>query len=637
MLFVISVAVFYGVIGENSHIAVQDNLDLFTAQFAMLKNTGTFFGSGHAAPFLGGVSRDVLPSEFSLISVLYMILPSFWAYVAAYLCKVIIAVYSMRLLIMDIVMGLSERDNNASLKDAFFPDYVSAIDFNPQLDGMEFMHLRNYAYLAGLLYGVLNMFPAFGICFSSIPLIIFILRRIYFLGKKKNNKEVAADTEGTDTGLFRMAPWFLLVFLYPFLSYFSYFGLFILGYLCIAIIWLWIKDRKLPLTLLISLPVLGLGYAAFEYRLFYMMLFSDTETIRDTMVQTYLGASDIMAQIWDVFKNGMMHVEDVHRNFVLPVCVIYFIYRNVRYIKEVNIRGIFTDIFNLCALILLFNSVVYGLYFSKTVNVLIETILPPLKGFQFNRTVFFSPFIWAAMMFIVCYRMMMWGMKLAKKPSRKSPEKKSDDETFGTFAVIAPYFILLFAIFVVLRTPTRYNDLYSTALATYKNINHSGYVDELGFGEFYSQILFDKIKEDIGYSEDEWAVAYGMHPAILEYNGISTLDGYLGFYPREYKDRFRRVIAPALDRKENTRIYFDEWGARCYLYSGTDDSIVMATRSYEGVTDRDIYIDADALRDMGGRYIFSRIDISNAKDMGMNLVGTYEDESSPYVIYVYVL
>ena len=34
----------------------------------------------------------------------------------------------------------------------------------------------------------------------------------------------------------------------------------------------------------------------------------------------------------------------------------------------------------------------------------------------------------------------------------------------------------------------------------------------------------------------------------------------------EYKKAFRKVIAGALDEDEVTRIYFDTWGSRAYLY-----------------------------------------------------------------------
>ncbi len=120
----------------------------------------------------------------------------------------------------------------------------------------------------------------------------------------------------------------------------------------------------------------------------------------------------------------------------------------------------------------------------------------------------------------------------------------------------------------------------------------------------------------------------------MEYNGIATLDGYLGFYAQSYKEAFRRIIAPALERVEGSRDYFDSWGARAYLYSGTDLSIVNAQRSLS-VTDRDIYIDVDAFKELGGSYIFSRIELTNGKEAGLVLVGTYTDQASPYTLYVY--
>ena len=151
--------------------------------------------------------------------------------------------------------------------------------------------------------------------------------------------------------------------------------------------------------------------------------------------------------------------------------------------------------------------------------------------------------------------------------------------------------------------------------------------------EFYSTDLFEKAKEDIGYC-GQWSVAYGFYPAILEYNDIATLDGYLGFYSQNYKEEFRKMIAPALDRVEESRLYFDEWGARAYLYSGTDLSIINSSRTYE-VTDHDLYLDLDQFKRLGGRYIFSRIDLSNAEEIGLTLIGTYTDEASPYTLYVY--
>lgn len=559
-LFFISVAIVYACIGEDSYIAIHDNLDLFVAQFQMLKNTDSFFAHNVDVPFLGGVSRDNLPSELSLYSVLYMIFPSFAAYIIGYLLKVAIAIVSVLLL----------------AKEWY---------------GEKFQEYQCFAALMGFAYGILNMFPAFGIPFASIPLALYLLLRIY-----------RKPSIGLYIGLF----------CYPFLSYFSYFGFFILAYLVAAILWLWIRDKRLSKSLLLSLFILGIGCVVFEYRLFGLMLFGGEETIRSTMVEANLTGKEIANQIGDVWKNGMFHAESVHTLLVLPICVIYFFYINIKYIVKRNVKGIFKDIFNLFMAVILFNSIIYGIYNWGSFRGMIETLLPPLKGFQFNRTVFFSPFLWYASFFIILQRMYNYP---------------------GKWNRLAANILGLTAIAVILISPTRYNDLYKTckneAMITLKGKE----IDEMNYREFYSVSLFEQIKEDIGY-DGEWSVAYGIHPAVLEYNGIATLDGYLGFYSQEYKDNFRKIIAPALNRVEVSRIYYDDWGARVYLYSGTDASVVSATKS-QHVTDQDIYIDAQAFQDLGGKYIFSRIELTNAKEAGLTFVKAYEAEDSPYVIYLY--
>ena len=41
------------------------------------------------------------------------------------------------------------------------------------------------------------------------------------------------------------------------------------------------------------------------------------------------------------------------------------------------------------------------------------------------------------------------------------------------------------------------------------------------------------------------------------------------------------------------------------------------------------------MKELDGKYIFSRIEISNADDINVKLVGKYQTEASPYVIWVY--
>lgn len=558
--FVVFAALVFFAFGESSMIAVHDNLDLFVAQFQMLKNTNSFFAHNVDVPFLAGISRDNLPSEFSLYTMLYMIMPSYYAYVTGYLLKIVIAVASAVLLAKDFCGG-------------------------------QYGKYKPLVWTVGLAYGVLNVFPAFGIPFASIPLVVYLLRKIY---KEPSWK------------------WYLCLFLYPLLSYFSYFGLFILAYMVVALLWLWIRDGKFPGRILLAIAVLSLGYIVCEYRLFGVMLLSDTETIRSTMEAGSYGATDIVKTMWEGFSRGMFHAESVHTYLVMPVCLIYFIYLNASYVIKKNSKAIFCDVYNLLVLALLFNSVIYGIYYWEDFRSLIETILPPLTGWQFNRTIFFNPFVWYAAFFLVLKRLYDTDIKWWRCGANG---------------------LAVAAVLIIVFSGTRYNDFYYTCRAKAYELLKGKESDQLNYEEFYSTDLFEQAKKEIGY-EGEWSVAYGFHPAILEYNNIATLDGYLGFYDQSYKEAFREVIAPALLRVPATKDYYDTWGARAYLYSGTDLSIVAATRSYQ-VTDNNIYINTDALKGLGGKYIFSRIELANAKEEGLVSLGSFETEKSPYVLYIY--
>ena len=554
----LAAGVFFGY-GERSYIAVHDNMDLFLAQFQMLKNTDGFLKHGVDVPFLGGISRDNLPSELSLYSMLYMLFPTYTAYVLGILGKILLGMFSFRLLAGEL-----------------YPD--KCVMYRPVI------------YMTGFAYGIIWFFPAFGFAFASIPLCVYLLIKIYRHSGRR---------------------WYLALFFYPLVSYFSYHGIFILGYLVIAVVWLSIRNRKPAWTLAAGLVVLALGYVGCEYRLFGQMLFSEEVTIRSTIVNADLSLTEILREIGTVWEEGIFHADGVHTKVVLRVCVLYFWFLNGRYLYRKQWRDIFRDPFNFIMVFILFNSVVYGLYDCEPLRRLVETLIPPLTGWQFNRTVFFNPFLWYAALFVVLIRLYdrgIWTMWIAN-------------------------LMICAAVLVVILTPNRYNDLYFTCYNRAYEYFHGTEVDELDYEQFYAQELFEEIKKDIGY-QGEWSAAYGFHPAVLEYNGIATLDGYLGFYAQQYKEDFRRIIAPALERVEPTRVYYDDWGARAYLYSGTDLSIVSATKTVYA-TDYDIYIDTDAFRELGGEYIFSRIELSNAAEAGLELLQGYTAEDGSCAFYVY--
>jgi hypothetical protein len=215
-------------------------------------------------------------------------------------------------------------------------------------------------------------------------------------------------------------------------------------------------------------------------------------------------------------------------------------------------------------------------------------------------------------------------------------------ENFGSRGVRmrgGGYMLLLLQIAVILLQPAlpfgsgaRYNDLYNTAYREFVRMR-GGSTNSLNWSEFFDTELFDRIKADIGYNEDEKAVAYGCYPAQLEYNDIATLDGYLGFYSQKYKEAWRQVIAPALDLQPASAAYFDNSGIRCYMYSGTEEAIPMYTKNLGGISTEPLYADTGALKNMGCKYIFSRIGFSNAAEKNLTMIGEYQGKAYRIIVY----
>ena len=562
--------------GEESYLTVQDNLDLFVAHFQVMSHSDTWFAQGAQVPMLGGISRDCLSGEWNLYNILFAFLPVFPAYMTGYFLKIGIGIGSFVLLAKDIYKE-------------------------------DFAKYRGIAWAAGLCYGILPLFPAYGIAFASVPLAVLILRKIYF-GEGKL--------------------WYAALFVYPFLSYFSYFGFFILAYLVCAVVILSVRDKKICGRLFGALFVLAAGYVCFEYRLFGQMLFSDVPTIRETMVESNLGFSEILKEIGGAFVQPVFHAASDHAYFVLPVCTVVLVWQAILAVKrrkgmmqhntpigaqnaaEAGSFGKSALLWTI--LFIIFNCIIYGIYFWGGFRRLFETIVPPLKGFQFNRTVFFNPFLWYAAFFL--------ALKFLYDRGR-------------VFWRRAANLLACIGVAVIVMTPAVYNEFYYTAYhQLYRAVKHTD-VNMLNFREYFSADLMEQIKADIGY-DGEYSAGYGLNPAVLEYSGISTLDGYLGFYPQSYKEEFTKLILPSYERVPEWQTYYGEWGARAYLYAGSGESIYNPYRN-QPLEDRHLYLDSEQFVKMGGKYLFSRYELDNAEELGFFLRGIYSDDDSPYTVYLY--
>ncbi len=558
LLFLVEVIVMYA-FGEHIYASIHDNLDLHVLDLHLLKDNNLFFAKDGMLPKLDGISRNYFFSEWSAYSWLYLLLPTEYAYITGYLLKTIMGVGFFLLLARFVLPNRYEK-------------------------------YRTILWICAFAFGSLPLYSVFAWYFVSIPLVIYLLLRIYRTPCIK---------------------WYIALFFYPLLSYFSFFGVFILGYLVLAAIGCSIKNRKITYSLFGAVIVLSAGYMAMEYRLFGVMLFDNTETIRDTMIMNDWSMAEVCEQIWITFREGIFHAESCQKWLVMPVCMLAFVMVNVAYIRRKEYARMGKEPLNQVLAFILFNCAIYGFYGFEPIRGWIEGLVPVIKGLQLNRTVYFNTFLWYVALGIVLAKLVDKGKE--------------------NLAVI----IGCMAVLIVFMTPGRYNDFYNTCFNHVYELVKGVQSNNLDFAEYYSTELMEEIKEDIDYNGEK-SVAFGLNPAVLEYSNIWTLDGCISYYTQEYKEEFRKLIAPALDNNESSAAYFDDWGARAYIYSASEEDIYSMNYHYD-IADKNLYMDVEQFEKMGGTYIFSRLELSNAGELELTLRGIYENEKSPYTIYLYQL
>lgn len=538
--------------GESLYIAIHDHLDGMHAYYAILRENGLFWQLNAKMPLLGGLDRNVMPSEYKLYSWLFMLLPPYAAMIAGWFLRIIISVCGFCFLAQ--ILYADERKQS------------------------------NLAAVCGLAYGIFPSFVTEGISFASLPLLLGILILVYREPKKI---------------------YFVLLFLYPVLSSFIFFGIFICGYLVLFFLINWGVKRKPAVRMLAALMPVLVGYILTEWRMFYSVLFSGEQSMRSDFKEKGASFLEALRIGRDSFLNGATAANGEQIWLIFPVILVWcvvFLYKSVKNKKG---RMILREPIIWLLIWILANCCVAGLGETTGFHDFIKRFIPALSGFGFSRTLWFNPFLWYFVFYLVLARIRRRVLR-----------------------IILP----VGAVLVVCLVPNMYNPIIFNVPGVYGTYAKlSGKEDHLSYGEFYSKELFDTIKEDIDY-EGEWTAAYGMHPSVLQYNGIATLDGYFTLYPLSYKESFRDVIAPELAVDEVNRTYYDEWGGRAYLFS-TDVSY-QPKRTLEA-TEAELLINPKAFRDLGGELIISRVSILNAEQLGMTEVGTYKAESSPYTISVY--
>ncbi len=161
------------------------------------------------------------------------------------------------------------------------------------------------------------------------------------------------------------------------------------------------------------------------------------------------------------------------------------------------------------------------------------------------------------------------------------------------------------------------------------------YYNQPTYKQFFSVQQFQDIKDYIGEPVSQYrVVSIGIHPDIAQYNGFYTLDTYNNFYPLTYKHQFREIIAAELDKNQQLEKYFDQWGGRCYIFSDELGKNYMYSK-YSDKTIKNLDLNTQALKDMGGDYVLSAVPILNADQNHLKLEKVFNEKFAYWEIYLY--
>ncbi|TDL83130.1 DUF6044 family protein [Peribacillus frigoritolerans] len=378
------------------------------------------------------------------------------------------------------------------------------------------------------------------------------------------------------------------------LTLLPFYSSFVLGFFFFltAIGMLWIMDvmkkKKWNLPFLISVGYMIVVYCIVEYRLIYSFLFSSEPNSRDEYFHARLPLWRVIRLTFKNFVLGHTHVMTVHGLIILPVTLfaLYIMIRKGRWKTEKPF--VFLFILNFCL------SAWYAFWFYKGWLPLTERF-HFLDTFNFARFHFLRP--------IIIYLGFALGLKIL----------------YSEFPKKGVIWACILAQVIVLGL---FND-------------EIIYQKKPSVKEFYAEEQFAEIKDHIGKPVEDYRVAsLGLHPAIAQYNGFYTLDTYNNFYPLSYKYQFRKIIEKELSKNKRLRIYFDEWGGRCYLFSSELGKKYMFPKDS---TNRIMDFDLNTIpfKEMGGEYIFSSLPIEQPEKNHLFLDKVFHSEESAWKIYLY--
>ena len=450
-------------------------------------------------------------------------------------------------------------------------------------------HLHVVAVGVAFCFAILPFHPMFGLTVAGLPLVLFAFINLYF---KKH-----------------------LVISYALLLFFGLYSAFVLtGVLVVGIllmVWLLLllKTKQWHIHLLLGGILLLLTYSVVERHFIYTFFLDDTFISHRSERNSWATSLSItFAQAATLTSTNLIkghyHAHSLQNWIALLVVPFTVILGLITKSERGQRTGLLLSFLGISLLV----SLTYG-FENWALLLPVKEKIPFL--FTFHIRLFWTAALWWYVIFALCLALIGEHQVVFKKiPSQ----------------ILIAIFILGQVMFVL-----SYNqEVVLPIKAAFGTLEE----EDMTYAQFYSENLFSEINAFIGRPQEGYRVInLGIHPAIALHNGFYTLDGYQNNYPLSYKQAFRRIMADELAKTLIWQEYFDGWGNRAYLFT-PELFDFMYTKHDNGVVE-DIVLETAVLREMGADYVFSGVEIKNAEQLGLAHVQTFENETSPWRIFLY--
>jgi len=377
---------------------------------------------------------------------------------------------------------------------------------------------------------------------------------------------------------------YLFIVFYAFYSNFFYIGVFNSIILFIVIIYLLVKREKCS-HVIVGFVLYLAASAISHYPIFLNELIYRVPTNR--VVQEIDGYNlffCIKMMIYDfVFSHTLSH--SLHTYIILPSSIII-----TYYIWKKKDRSTFKVILPFW-IVLIAISILYGLFFWQPLMNIYNSLN---LGFRYDRLYVYIPILWFGLWSVLLFWLIS-NCKLGKQIA---------------------FILIIFQLGINFHAYT-----------------FKGFTQHPTFAEFTSEDQFTNI---IGKIEKESRIGcIGFFPAVANYNGLKTIGSFSSYYPQEYKDQFRKIIALELLKNIEMKEYFDNKGSALFLFDdeiGTDYSDQEKMKQINSIK---CNLDLDELKKFGVQFLLSTVTISNADDIQLKEIQYNKTEEDYYNIIIY--